>query len=74
MVRQVEAKVNFSNLRALGCTMEDCVGETPVVRLQRMVPNEWGSIVLCKLEGSFVSKSVQLEKDMYHVCKFLHSQ
>lgn len=59
MVRQVEAKVNFSNLRALGCTMEDCVGETPVVRLQRMVPNEWGSIVLCKLEGNNPAGSVK---------------
>ena len=32
-------------------TMEDCVGETPLVRLQRMVPRDSKSMVLCKLEG-----------------------
>ena len=32
-------------------TMEDYVGETPLVRLQRMVPKDCGSMVLCKLEG-----------------------
>lgn len=30
-------------------TMEDYVGETPLVRLQRMAPKD--SVVLCKLEG-----------------------
>ena len=30
-------------------TMEDCVGETPLVRLQRMPTPS--SLVLCKLEG-----------------------
>lgn len=32
-------------------TMQDCVGETPLVRLQRMVPAHSKSLVLCKLEG-----------------------
>lgn len=34
-------------------TMEDCVGATPLVRLQRMVPAGSNSLVLCKLEGLY---------------------
>jgi len=39
--------------------MEDCVGETPLVRLQRMVPSDCGSVVLCKLEGDNPAGSVK---------------
>ena len=38
-------------------SMEDCVGETPLVRLQRMGPK--GSVVLCKLEGNNPAGSVK---------------
>ncbi|CAE7937513.1 cysM [Symbiodinium necroappetens] len=40
-------------------TMEDCVGETPLVRLQRMLPADSGSVVLCKLEGDNPAGSVK---------------
>jgi len=40
-------------------TMEDCVGETPLVRLQRMVPRDSKSMVLCKLEGNNPAGSVK---------------
>ena len=32
---------------------EDCVGETPLVRLQRMLPADSGSVVLCPLADGF---------------------
>lgn len=40
-------------------TMEDYVGETPLVRLQRMVPAHSKSMVLCKLEGNNPAGSVK---------------
>ncbi|CAJ1364334.1 unnamed protein product [Effrenium voratum] len=38
---------------------EDCVGNTPLVRLQRMAHASWGSVVLCKLEGDNPAGSVK---------------
>eukprot|EP00438_Fugacium_kawagutii_P036543 Skav231223 [mRNA] locus=scaffold813:90488:98074:+ [translate_table: standard] len=40
-------------------TLEDCVGATPLVRLQRMVPPGSNSLVLCKLEGNNPAGSVK---------------
>ena len=58
-------------------TMEDCVGETPLVRLQRMVPAHSKSLVLCKLEGGpcrcfadFLCPNVQLVVCCVCVCLF----
>lgn len=40
-------------------TLEDFVGRTPLVRLQRLGPAEGGSAVLCKLEGNNPAGSVK---------------
>jgi len=62
------APLRGRQLRSLGAalfdvssmqTMEDCVGETPLVRLQRMLPADSGSVVLCKLEGDNPAGSVK---------------
>lgn len=51
-------------------TMEDCVGETPLVRLQRMVPRDSKSMVLCKLEGlkSFALLLEDLPDSLNRLC------
>jgi len=40
-------------------TIADCVGNTPLVRLQRLVPADSGSTVLLKLEGNNPAGSVK---------------
>lgn len=40
-------------------TLEQYVGGTPLVRLQRLGPAEGGSVVLCKLEGNNPAGSVK---------------
>ena len=40
-------------------TLEEFVGRTPLVRLQRLGPKEGGSVVLCKLEGNNPAGSVK---------------
>lgn len=40
-------------------TIEDCIGNTPLVRLQRLADNERGNLVLVKLEGNNPAGSVK---------------
>lgn len=50
-------------------TLENCVGETPLVRLQRLVDDARGNTVLAKLEGDNPAGSVK-DRPAYSMIKY----
>ena len=64
-----KAPVDVSLLR----TLQECVGDTPLVRLQRMLPEDCGSVVLCKLEGNNPAGSVKDRAALSMISKALES-
>lgn len=54
-------------------TLEDCVGGTPLVRLQRLAGDERGNVVLAKLEGDNPAGSVK-DRPAYSMIKYAEAR